>query len=404
MKYALWIIPLGILAAGAAWLVRQRNAPPEVRFAIATTAVIVDTLVTNGKVEPVEYALVRASRAGTLTRLAVHKGKTVATGQIVGELDNTAIYRQREAAEARVAQLEAELRAVAPGGRAVDRAEIDGQLRRLSLELRQTQAELDRVNRLIEKQAATPSEAQILRDRIATISAQQKTWEGRRGVLFTGDDRGALEARLSEARASLRHVIDEQDRGTIRSPLHGMVYQLDVKPGAYLNPGDLVATVGDVSKLAVKVYVDEPELARVAAGMTATITWDGQPGREWRGEVSQMPRQIVPLQSRQVGEVVVRIANEDAALPAGANINAAIRSREAANAVVIPKEALRRDTRGQGVFVVDGGLLRWRPVRLGVTNVTHAQVLDGVTSGERVVLATETSLSDGQFVNPRAAN
>ncbi|MBM3785821.1 MAG: efflux RND transporter periplasmic adaptor subunit [Acidobacteria bacterium] len=400
MKHIFWIVPLALLGVAGGWLIRERNAPPEVRFTVAALASIVDTLATNGKVEPAEYASLRAVRAGTLTRLTAFNGKTVAAGQVVAELDNTAIYRSREAAEARVAQLEAELRAVSGGGRASERADIDGQLRRLDVEHQQAQSELERVTRLIEKHAATRAEAQTLRDRVHQLDSQRTALQQRRSVLFTSADRAVIEARLAETRAAAKATMDEQDRGTLRAPISGTVYQLDLKPGAFLNPGDFVANIGDVSKLVVKVFVDEPELSRVAPGMPVTITWDGRPGREWKGEVRRMPVQILPLQSRQVGEVVVRIENEDGSLPAGANVNAAIRSREAANAVVVPKECLRRDEKGQGVFVAEGATLHWRSVQLGVTNVTHAQITSGVKAGDRVLLATETLLRDKQAVRP----
>jgi len=104
--------------------------------------------------------------------------------------------------------------------------------------------------------------------------------------------------------------------------------------------------------------------------------------------------------TRQVGEVSVRIANVEQVLPPGANINAAIRSREAAQAVTIPKESLRREGGVQGVYVLAGSVVQWRVVKLGVTNITHAQVLEGVAAGDRVVLATDIPIRTGQTVTP----
>jgi HlyD family secretion protein len=148
------------------------------------------------------------------------------------------------------------------------------------------------------------------------------------------------------------------------------------------------------------VFIDEPELGRVAPGMPAIITWDAIPGRQWDGRVERMPAQVVTMGTRQVGEVSVRIVNAGEALPPGANINAAIRSREAAQAITIPKESLRREDGAQGVFVLSGNQLQWRPVKIGVTNITHAQVLEGVSAGDRVVLATDAAIRPGQLVTP----
>lgn len=402
MKHLFWIVLLALIAGAAGYLVQLKNAPPEVRVTRAKVGTIVDTLVTNGKAEPVSFVSVRATRAGAVATVHARSGKTVAAGQLIVDQDNAEIFAARQGAEARVAQIEAEIRALEGGGRAADRAEIDGQISRLNVERASIDKELGAVKRLIEKSAATKQEAQALEDKRASIDAQVRALQQRRGVLFTPGDRGILEARLREAKTAVASANAQLERGTLRAPIGGVVYQMDVKAGAYLNPGDLVANIGDIKRLSVNVYVDEPELGRVALEMPVTITWDGLAGREWTGRVDRLPTQIQALGSRQVGEVVVRIDNEDGSLKPGANVNAAIRSREAAGAIIIPKECLRRDSSGkQGVFVVEGGKLTWRHVKIGVVNITHAQALTGLDSEDNIVLATDQILTAGLTVTHR---
>lgn len=400
MKRLLWLLPLVLAGLGVWWAVQVKNAPPEVRVTTAMTGPLVDMLVTNGKVEPVAFSAVRAERAGVLKRLLIEKGQQVAAGAVIGELDNTEWRIAAEAAEARVAQVEAELNVQRGGGRASELAGIDGELEKLELDRNQAEAELATVRRLLAKNAATRQEARTLEDRIAQLQQQRASLRARRAVLFTPADRGVLEARLREARTAVTAARDKQSQSTLRSPIAGVVYQLDPRPGAFLNPGDLVASIGRVDELLVKVFIDEPELGRVAPALPAVITWDAAPGKHWDGHVEKMPVQIVSMGTRQVGEVSVRIANPDNALPPGANINASIRSREAQQAISIPKESIRREAGVQGVYVVSGNQLQWRPVNIGVTNITHAQVLEGVAAGDRVVLATDVPLRSGQLVTP----
>ncbi len=156
MKPLLWLIPLALIGGSIWWAVNWKNAPPEARFTVAKTAPIVDTLITNGKVEPVEYASVRAERAGIVSRLLVEKGQFVEAGALLAELENADGKAAQEAANARVAQIRAEIDALAKGGRAGDLAELDGQIGRLQLDRKQAQTELAAVRRLIAKNAATP--------------------------------------------------------------------------------------------------------------------------------------------------------------------------------------------------------------------------------------------------------
>ena len=173
------------------------------------------------------------------------------------------------------------------------------------------------------------------------------------------------------------------------------MYQVDPNPGAFLNPGDLIANIGRLDKLRVSVYVDEPELGRVAKDMPVTLTWDAVPGKEWKGAVDRLPQQIVPLQSRQVGEVQVVVNNPDGDLVPGSNINAFIRSRVAENALTVPKECVRKEANTNGVYLFVEGKLKWRPVKTGVSNITRIQVLDGLKAGDRVANAVDKSLTDG---------
>jgi HlyD family secretion protein len=196
------------------------------------------------------------------------------------------------------------------------------------------------------------------------------------------------------------------EQGTLRSPIAGEAYNVAVKPGAFVHPGDLVAEVGRLDRLRVILYVDEPELGRVAKGMPVTLTWDGAPGREWAGEVTALPTQIVPMGTRQVGEVICLIDNAEGVLQPGANVNAEIRSAVAENAITIPKEAVRREGSRTGVLLLrvqqeaEAGTLEWREVELGVSSVTRVQVRGGLQAGDAVALGAERPLAAGDPVTP----
>jgi multidrug efflux pump subunit AcrA (membrane-fusion protein) len=146
------------------------------------------------------------------------------------------------------------------------------------------------------------------------------------------------------------------------------------------------------------VYVDEPELGRVAPGEAVAITWDALPGKHWQGTVERMPDRIEAVGSRQVGEVACAIENPRRELPLGANVNAEIRTAEVADALTIPKEALRRDTSGDYVFVLAAGRLERRPVRTGISNIAVAQVTEGLSGGELVALPADVAIKAGDLV------
>ena len=153
-----------------------------------------------------------------------------------------------------------------------------------------------------------------------------------------------------------------------------------------------------MDKLRVRVYVDEPDLGRVAEGQPVTITWDALPGKQWHGAVEMKPTSIQPLGSRQVGEVVCTIENTGRELIPGTNVNAEIRTAVVENALVIPKETLRHECRGDYVFALNGGALERRNVKKGTSSVTSVQVTEGLSDSDQVALPADIPLQAGERV------
>jgi len=404
MKMFLALVTLVLLAATGWFAFSLRNTSPEVRFAMAKMEDLVDTLNTNGKVEPISWVALRADRAGRLVNVRVQKGSTVTAGAIVGAMEDLEMQAALEAAQARLAQVEGEAENVSNGGRASLRAELEGNISRVRVQIANAEVELSSTERLIARQAVALQEAERMRANILVLREQLRGLEETKKSLVSAGDRQAAAARIQEAKAAVAQAQSQLEQRNLRSPIEGMVYQIDLRSGAFLNAGDLIAHIGKVDTLQVHVYVDEPELGRVSIGQSVTVTWDARPGKEWTGQVEMLPTQIVPLGSRQVGEVLVKIANTHNSLPPGANVNVAIRSQTAQRATTIPKEALRRENGVTGVLLLENDKVIWRPVQTGLSNALRTQITRGLRPGDRVALASDAPLRTGSLVKPVLEN
>jgi RND family efflux transporter MFP subunit len=398
-KLLLLFVPVLLLLLG--WLLyRQRNTPPEVPFARVLRETVVSTLVTNGKVEPYEWRAVRAERSGVVEAFHAARGARVKQGDLLAELGAGDARAELGAAEARAAQARAELGLLEGGGRSSELAALGGEIERARLELDAARKEQAALERLVARQAATRLEAAEAARRVERAELQLRDLNRRRAALVDPADRTAAAARLREAEAAVDLARQRLAKALIRAPISGIVYDTELRPGTFLNPGDEVAKVGRIDKVRIRVYVDEPELGRVAPGMPVAITWDALPDRRWQGTVERMPAEIVSLGTRQVGEVICVIGNPGGELIPGTNINAEIRSRVAENALSIPREALRRRGGQVGVFLLQGERVAWRSIVAGVSSVTRTQVTEGLAEGDSVALATDASLADGAAVRP----
>jgi multidrug resistance efflux pump len=401
MKILVSLLLLIALAIGAWQLVEWRNLPPEVPVTRATRESISSFVSTNGKVEPSEFAQARAESSGRADRILVKLRERVQAGQALVELDTGQLRHDLEAAEARIAAVKSDLAVIDAGGRQSEKINLQTQIEHAKVELKAAQQEHEAELRLEAKQASTREQVTIRKNKVDQIQSTINGLTQRLAALVDPTDRGPLEARLRQEEVAKEQIQLRIQQATVRAPISGTIYQFDLKPGAYLNPGDIVASIGRLDKVHVIVYVDEPDLGRVRPGLPVTITWDAIPGREWTGTVDRLPTEIKPLDSRQVGEVTCIIDNPDLDLIPGTNVTARIKSESVDNAVTIPKEAVFRENGQTGVYLLVNNHLEWRPVTQGVNNVTRTEVKE-LQEGAQIALPSDRALASGMPV--RAAS
>ena len=395
---------LAVLLLGAAaiiiWVAINRARPPQVAFIKTARETLVSTLSTNGKVEPIQWMPVRAERAGVITRVWISRGQAVQSGDPLVQLDTRVASADLAKAQAVIDEAQAQEKVLTQGGRIAERQQIESDLARAHLDLAAAQKVYDSTERLVAKQAATRQELDSARHTVDQLKLHIQALEKSKVALVTGTDKDIANARLKEAQSAAAAAKVNLDLSVIRAPMNGIAYDFDLKQGAYVNPGDLIARVGRLNQVRVSVYVDEPDLGRLRKGEPVLITWDAMPGHQWKGQVDKLPSQIVPLGTRQVGEVGCIIENPDRDLLPNANINADIQADVVQDAVTIPKEAIRHQGADAGVLLLEGDQVVWRTIRLGISNFTRSQVISGLKAGDAVALSSDRPIQSGSRVQP----
>ena len=397
MKKLLLLLLL-VVAAVIGWGVFRKTAPPRVSFTRVKRTTLVSTLPTNGKAEPFVWQAVHAETAGLVGQVKVREGERVAQGAVLAVITDPSLAADVAAGEAKVAEARANLAALEAGGKPSELAGIENNLARARFDLQQHQKEYDALRRLAEKQAAVRLDVDAAHDKVRQSEIEIEGLENRRKSLLDRTEIAAARARLQDTEVALNLARQRAGLNTLTAPIAGEIYGLAVRPGAYLNVGDPAANVGRLDRLRVRVYVDEPELGRVAEGQPVTITWDALPGKQWHGTVERKPASIQALGSRQVGEVICSIENPNRELIPGANVNAEIRTAVVEDAMVVPKETLRHDAQGDYVFALNGDTVVRRPVKKGASSVTAIQVVEGLAEGDAVAMPSDVALKPGDRV------
>lgn len=382
------------------WVVDMAQSAPAVHYATVKRETIESVVSTNGKLEPEDFAEARAEISGVVNQVSVERGQQVQQGAPLVILDSASEQAAVDTARAQLAEARAEESAARNGGKLSARTDYEERLKSAQLALANAQRRKESFDRLYAKQAATKEEKLAADAELANAQQQVNAIAANQKALVSPSDRTTTEAKLQDARAGLELAQHRLSLTTIRSPVAGTVYQFDLKKGTFLQVGDLVARIGNLDQMRVRVYVDEPDLGRVALNMPVTITWQARSGQVWHGHVTQTPTEVTALQSRQVGVVTCIIENPNHDLLPGTNIDANIISKVVQNVLSIPKQALQTTASGAGVWKLTGNTIQWQTVTAGVSNIADVEIKSGLTEGDRVVLPSDATLENGMRVNP----
>ncbi len=397
----LLILPVALLLW---WGLRGGGSLTVVHFATAQRGSIESTVPTNGKVEPVQWSAARAEISGVIRAVDVQRGQDVQAGQTLITLDTTSASADLAAALARQEEADVDLKTLSQGGKAGIVADLDDRIRIAQDAIKVAQRIYNSDSQLQKQQAATRLQVQNDADALQRAKLNLIALQNQKKTVVTASDRSVAEARLHDAQAAVALARHRVDLSTVKSPMAGTVYQFDLKVGAYLQPGTLVALVGNIDQVKVTVYVDEPDLGRVGLNMPVLITSDSRPGQKWRGRVDKLPTEVTPLGTRTVGEVSTIIDNPQHDLLPGVSVDANIVSKTVQDALIIPKAALRRSGTVDGVYKLSDSKLRWTPVRIGISDINNAQILSGLQPGDRVadriIDPPDAEIQDGMRVKP----
>jgi HlyD family secretion protein len=373
---------------------------------------LVSVVSASGEVKPKRFVNVSANVSGRITELRVKEGDSVRRGQVLARIDSTrfAAGERQSAAAVRAA------------GADVERAEADLEASRLAWE----RSRKMHADKLISDQAFEQAQAE-LKMKEAALSA--------------------LRRRVDQQAAGLASNRDDLEKTVVVAPMDGVITNLqkeegEVVIGAQSFQPTVIMTVGDLSAFEVEVMVDETDIRYIALGQPAEIRVDALEGVEVAGEVTEIGSSAIPRGGAQASQptsnqakdfkVAVTIKDPSPALRSGLNATAEITTARKEKALSIPIQAVvvrgvgkdgkvidpealqaaekeqgaapaEKGEEKEGVFVVSGGQVAFRPVKTGIIGETDIEVADGLKEGDEIVTGaykTLRTLKDQAKIKP----
>jgi RND family efflux transporter MFP subunit len=335
--------------------------PMTVEVAATSRADVSQALTVVGNLIGEQTVAIVPKAAGRLENVYVKLGDRVARGQRIAKIEDREILEQVKQAEAAFE---------------VARATI----RQREADLKFAETNLTRSRELFGRQLLPK---QTLDDADARYQAAVAQLELARAQLTQS------QARLDELRITLAHTV-------IPSPVNGYVARRSADPGAYVSQNAPVADVVDISLVRLVANVVEKDLRQIEAGEPAKVEVDAFPGETFSGRVARVAPVLDP--ATRTAQIEVEIPNSSHRLKPGMYARVTLTIAQRAKALTVPTNSLVQIEGRRGVFVAGGNTASFRAVEIGIEDVAHIEILNGLKDGDRVVTTGAAALQDGDRI------
>jgi HlyD family secretion protein len=372
-----------------------------VRAYTVTRGSIKSTLSTNGKMQPTFNFEAHAPFAGLIKTLNVHEGDRVHKGQLLLTMDDADARARLQTALAMLDGARANADALSHGGTQDERLTLGGDTQHAQAELKQAQQSLATLKKLAAEGAASPSEVAAAATRVSNDEASLHLLGLRKTDRYDADDLAHARATVAEAQALVAAAQDAIANANVRAPFDGTVYSLSASLTEYVQQGDRLLQMADLSKMDVVAYFDEPDIGKLHIGQPVAITWVAKPDRTWNGHISRLPATVITYTTRNVGEVYCTIDDANSELLPNTNVNVTVTTANVPDALYVPREALHTEQGLSYVYRVVHDKLKRTRVTVGNLNLTQIQIESGLTPGDVVALGSTNTqpLLDGVQVD-----
>jgi HlyD family secretion protein len=376
------VVAAVLLFTGINW----RHTGTPVRAEKVVRQEIASVISTNGKIEPVNSFEAHAPAPATVNKVLVAEGDHVKAGQLLVKLDDAEARAQAARALSQLRSAEAALSGIKAGGTQEEVLTTRSDLVKAQAERDDAQRNLKAIQKLQQNGAASPAEVEAAQNRQKKAEADVQLLQAKLNARFSSPEVAKVEASAAEARAAYAAAQELLHHSNVTAPFAGTVYQLPVKPGSYVNGGELLVQVANLEKVRVRAFVDEPEIGRLAKGQKVEIKWDAIPGRTWEGTLTRVPTSVTMVGTRTVGEITSEVDNSDRKLLPNVNVNVAIISARHDNALTVSREAVHDLDGKRYLYKIDDDKIQAQEVQTGLSSLTRVEVVKGIPEGALIAL------------------
>ena len=237
---------------------------------------------------------------GRVVKVNVQEGQSVKKDQIIAQLDRIeyeARYDQARANLSRAKKSKQQLETVLDINKKTLPAEVDraeANVKTATDNLKDAEKNYQRFEELFEKGVVSEKERdsmklnfEVAQSKLAEAESSLKLAQGNLGRIDAAkQDVEVAVPQIDATKATAKQASIQLDYTLLRSPMNGVVTSRNIEPGETVTPGREIITIADLSRVDLKIYVDETQIGKVKPNQEAEVTVDTFPGKVYNGVVS----------------------------------------------------------------------------------------------------------------------
>jgi HlyD family secretion protein len=412
---------LAALGTAAGWavkkwrgkVVKNASAPQTVYVEKTKKGSLDEVIQASGEVEALNRVQISARVSARIVAIPHPEGEKVTAGDahtspsVLVQLDSTDLQAALRSTQARY---EAQKDQILSSQASVASAKT--QLDRALLAQMDANREMNRESKLFE----THNSSQQALD-AANLKAEEAKNDVESARLSLQSAEAGLEAakhNLEAADADIAKAKQSLSDATITSPIDGTVIRVNAKVGEMVitgtmnNAGTVILEVADLSKMLVKVNINEGDMMQVKTGQDATVYMQAYGDKPFKGKVTQVALSSTTADSQNKEkrfEAEILLEGTTLKIPSGLSADADIVTSHHANVLTLPSQAvlgrpidelpsrirdqLSRDEKKKSMapvaFLFEDGKAKMVKVDVGPSDASDTIIEKGLKPGDQVV-------------------
>jgi len=359
--YVSALMVLSLLACNRSNAQTSPNATTRTKVTVEAprTKNIATSLVLPGRLEPFEQSLLRCQIQGQIEAVYVDIGDSFKKGDLLVKVSAPDLDGERDLAAAEIGEAKAEKKARAAA-------------------VRLAKVRFERLERVAKSGKG--------------LVSQQKRDEARIALGLARAEQSQSAARLNATRQRLKVLEARVGFTRIKAPYDGVVVEVLLHSGNLAGPNASILEVARVDKVRAVAFVPAREAALIDASTRSTVTFPGVRTPAIQGPLTRVAGAL-DLKNQEL-RVEVHLT-PPAGVRAGGFIRMKVDMKTRENARVISGKAFHLGPKPGQVFVLRGGVCKVVTVVMGSDDGRDVEIVDGLKSGDKVVIAAAGTLTDG---------